>query len=281
MSRKHDSLSETHILGPETKEWRVRAEDCPALAMHHISHVGVAEAAVPYEVVRMDLSGAYMLACFSGRGSILIDGRWQFCKAGSACLAPPHALLAFHAEAGPRWEFCWVRYQHQTGQKPIMSSSSPAMTRYDPLPLRSAVLGLHQEIAGSVAPPTVSHWVEIIHLYVTRFARPWQTDDRLGHLWERVALRLEETWTLERLAQHCHLSAEHLRRLCRRELGRSPMQHVIYLRMQHAAKLLSTSEDKIETVAAAVGYENPFVFSTTFKKWVGWRPSEYRAKQGK
>jgi len=28
-----------------------------------------------------------------------------------------------------------------------------------------------------------------------------------------------------------------------------------------------------------VGYENPFVFSTTFKKWVGWRPSDYRARQ--
>jgi len=281
MSRKHDHLSETHILGPDTREWRVRAEECPALGMHHIAHVGVADAAVPYEVVRMDLSGTYMLSCVAGRGRILIDGRWQICKAGSACFAPPHAMLAFHAEPGTRWEFSWVRYTHQTGQKAIMSASSPALTRFDPLPLRSAVMGLYQEVQGAVAPPTVSHWVEIIHLYVTRFARPWQTDDRLGHLWERVSVSLQESWTLERLAQHCHLSAEHLRRLCRRELGRSPMQHIIYLRMQHAAKLLSTTEDKIETVASAVGYENPFVFSTTFKKWVGWRPSEYRAKQRK
>ncbi len=57
------------------------------------------------------------------------------------------------------------------------------------------------------------------------------------------------------------------------------MNHVIYLRMQLAARLLTTTTDKIETIAHAVGYENPFVFSTTFKKWVGWRPSEYRAKQ--
>ena len=38
-------------------------------------------------------------------------------------------------------------------------------------------------------------------------------------------------------------------------------------------------KDKIETIAHACGYENPFVFSTTFKKWVGWRPSEYRARK--
>jgi AraC-like DNA-binding protein len=57
------------------------------------------------------------------------------------------------------------------------------------------------------------------------------------------------------------------------------MHHVIFLRMQLAAKLLATTNDKIETIATEVGYENPFVFSTTFKKWVGWRPSEYRSRQ--
>ena len=54
---------------------------------------------------------------------------------------------------------------------------------------------------------------------------------------------------------------------------------VIYLRMQLAAKLLASTDDKIETIAREVGYENPFVFSTTFKKWVGWRPSDYRVKR--
>jgi AraC-like DNA-binding protein len=49
--------------------------------------------------------------------------------------------------------------------------------------------------------------------------------------------------------------------------------------MQNAAKLLTTTDDKVETIAHACGYENPFVFSTTFKKWVGWRPSDYRARK--
>jgi len=272
-------LTETHVIGADTRECKVRAEHCPPLAMHHIAHVGTADAAAPYEMVRMDLSGTYLLSCSGGRGAILLDGRWQLCKEGWACLAPPHALLAFHAVPGARWEFTWVRYQQPADQKPIMSSSSPALARFDPLPLRSAVEGLYHEMQSQTAPQAVTHWVELIHTYVTRFARPWQTDDRLGHLWDYVAARLGEPWSLDRLAAYCYLSAEHLRRLCRRELGRSPMHHVIYLRMQLAAKLLAQSNDKVETIARAVGYENPFVFSTTFKKWVGWRPSDYRARQ--
>lgn len=278
-TRRIDQLTETNVIGPQTLEHKVRAEDCPPLALHHIAHVGTADAAVPYEMVRMDLSGTYLLSCSGGKGAILLDGRWQLCREGWACLAPPHALLAFHAVPGARWEFTWVRYQQPADQKPIMSSSSPALARFDPHPLRHAVLGLYHEMQSQTAPMAVTHWVELIHTYVTRFARPWQTDDRLGHLWEYVATRLGEPWSLDRLAAYCHLSAEHLRRLCRRELGRSPMHHVIYLRMQLAAKLLAQSSDKVETIARAVGYENPFVFSTTFKKWVGWRPSDYRARQ--
>ena len=271
-------LAETHTVGAATREWKVRAQECPALALHHIAHVGIADAAAPYEMVRMDLSGTYLLSCSGGSGQILLDGRWQTCREGWACLAPPHALLAFRAVKNARWEFTWVRYQQPPEQKPIISASSPALARFDPLPLRAAVQGLCAEMQSQTAPMAVTQWTELIHTYVTRFARPWQTDDRLGHLWEHVATRLAEPWSLDRLARHCHLSTEHLRRLCRRELGRSPMHHVIFLRMRHAARLLAATDDKIETIAGEVGYANPFVFSTTFKKWVGWRPSEYRAR---
>jgi AraC-like DNA-binding protein len=273
------ALTETHIVGRATRMWKVAAPDCPALANHHIAHVAVADTAPPFEMVRMDLSGTFLFSCSAGRGRILLDGRWQRMEAGDACIAPPHVLLAFRCEAGHRWEITWVRYQQPADQKPILHASSPAMARLDPQPIRHAVLGLYHELQSQTAPVTVRHWVEVIHGYVLRFAQPWQSDDRLGHLWEYVATRLGEPWNLDRLAQRCHLSTEHLRRLCRRELGRSPMHQVIYLRMQLAAKLLATTDDKIETIAHEVGYENPFVFSTTFKKWVGWRPSDYRARR--
>jgi AraC-like DNA-binding protein len=279
MTRARKDLQETHNVGPDTHICKVAATDCPALANYHIAHTAVAETAPPFEMVRMDLSGTFLFSCFDGQGRILLDGRWQLMREGDACIAPPHVLLAFHCEPTGRWGITWVRYQQPPDQKPIIQSSSPAMARLDPSPIRHAVLGLYHEMQSQHAPATVRHWVEIIHNYVVRFASPWQTDDRLGNLWEYVAARLGEPWSLDRLARRCHLSTEHLRRLCRRELGRSPMHHVIYLRMQHAARLLTTNDDKIETIARECGYENPFVFSSTFKRWVGWRPSEYRARK--
>ncbi|HXT40393.1 MAG TPA: AraC family transcriptional regulator [Candidatus Angelobacter sp.] len=278
MSKAPQNLSETHIIGARTKQWIVRAENCPALRLHQIAHVGIADAAVPYSMVRTHLRGTYMLACFSGAGRILLDGRWQLCRAGMACLAPPHVLHAFHAVDNSRWGFCWVRYEQPPEQQPIIATASPVLTRFDGRPLQSAILGLYHEVNGAAEPGVVHHWVEIIQGYVIRFAQPWHVDDRLWRLWLAVERNLSAPWTLEKLCASSHFSAEHLRRLCRRQLGRSPMHHVTYLRMQRAAVLLESTNDKIESIASALGYENPFVFSNTFKKWIGWRPSEYRRR---
>lgn len=304
---KISDLTETHILGPKTRQmvvrvdaadprpWLQHAPVCGALAQHRIAHLGVCEAHSPYCIVRMKQSGTYFLSCQEGEGQLLVDGRWQSCKAGMACLLPPHMLNAFRCLPGKPWRFVWVRYQSVPEKRPIARAASPVMARFHGEPLRAAMLGLHAECSGpeaptppasknsaldarSAAPAVVHHWVELIQTYVLRFAHPWEMDARLAALWEKVAGRLQENWTLDRLAQVSHMSGEHLRRLCTEQLGRSPMRQVTYLRMRQAAHWLSTTDDKIETIARSLGYQNPFVFSTTFKKWIGWRPSEHRMR---
>ena len=46
--------------------------------------------------------------------------------------------------------------------------------------------------------------------------------------------------------------------------------------MRRAVSLLTSTEEKVETIANAVGYENPFTFSNAFKRWTGKRPSDFR-----
>jgi transcriptional regulator GlxA family with amidase domain len=45
--------------------------------------------------------------------------------------------------------------------------------------------------------------------------------------------------------------------------------------MKRAAELLLETGWPIKRVAEAVGCANPFVFSTTFKRIMGWPPSTY------
>lgn len=272
-------LRETHILGRQTRQWIVRAEDCSALQAFHIKHVSLLDAATPFRIVRLNPDGSFLLFCLGGQGRILLDGRWRVCGAGTAALVPPHVLDAFQAAEQSRWQICWVRYREPRGQIPVVMANSPVLVRHDPEPIRTAIWGLYCEMRNASDPAAVRHWVELIHRYALRVAQPHHMDNRLWPLWQRVSESLGEHWTLSALARLACMSGEHLRRICRKHLGRSPMQQVTFLRIQRAAERLERTTEKVETIAHEVGYRNPFTFSNTFKKWTGYRPSEYRLRR--
>jgi len=271
--------SRTHVVrgdGSDARDWLRESPVCQLLAQHHIAHVGVMEALEPFEMSRPDQSGTFMLACFGGSGLVRADGQWKKVTAGQACLLPPFVTNAMKTTGGEPWRMCWVRYRESRESNPIISAGSPVLGAYDPFPLLHTIQGLHAEASGINAPATLHLWTELIHSYVLRFAHPHQADARLWKLWDAVEKSLDHPWTLEDLATRACVCKEHLRRLCRSELGRSPMQHVTFLRMQHARHLLSTTDEKVETITRQIGYTNPHTFSNTFKKWIGWRPSEHR-----
>jgi AraC-like DNA-binding protein len=276
------------VLGPTMRYHVVRADDsdargwlrdgpaCPLLAQHHIAHCGIMNAAPPFEIVRANPSGTFMLACIEGEGVILADGRWKRIHAGQVCLLPPFVMNALKCLPGMPWTFAWVRYQESRESRPIVSSRSPVTGAFETAPLKAAIEGLYAEASSENCATALHHWSELVHHYVLRFALPHSSDDRLWRVWQRVETDLAKAWTLNELAEIACLSGEHLRRLCRKEIGRSPMKHLTHLRLQRARHLLSITDDKIEVIARAVGYESVFTFSNTFSKWIGWRPSDFR-----
>lgn len=262
----------------DRREWLAGAPVCMALAARHIAHVGVAEARHPYEVVRRDLSGTFMMACCAGEGRVWLDGRWQQFRKGQACVAPPHAVHAYGSVPGKSWEFVWIRYQEPAGRRPLVAASSPMLAAFDGQALRAAVIGLYCEAGGFAAASPMEAWVELIEHYGRQFTHPWREDDRLRHLWETVAADLSADWSVEKLALRVGLSSQQLRRLCQKHLGRKPGEQLAWLRIRQAAALLAAGNEKVEGVARLVGYRSAFTFSSTFKRLTGCRPSEYRGK---
>ncbi|MES2474916.1 MAG: AraC family transcriptional regulator [Verrucomicrobiota bacterium] len=288
VSESRQQAQDTEVLGGSTRYRVVRSDQsderswmcdepvCPLLAHHHIAHCGIMNAVPPFEIVRADPSGTFMLACLDGEGVILADGQWKRIRAGHACLLPPFVMNALKCLPGKPWTFAWVRYRESREARPIVSSHSPVSGPFEVGPLRAAIEGLHVESCSDKGGSALHHWSELVHHYVVRFAQPHTTDDRMWRVWQRVETDLARPWTLDQLADIGCISGEHLRRLCRKELGRSPMQHLTHLRLQRARHLLSITDDKVEVIARAVGFESAFTFSNTFKKWIGWRPSEFR-----
>lgn len=288
VKRKGRRTEDVHILGSSTTweailgadkkvpEWLEGSPVSRELARHQIAHVGIMKARAPFRIVRHDQSGTFLMACLSGEGEVLSDGEWRTIRAGHACLMPPWVMNALQCKPGGSWEFAWIRYLESRETNPVVSAHSPVFGKYDGEPLRHGIAGLRAEALADTAPATMGLWSELIHSYVMRFAQPHRRDSRLWKLWKAVDEAPARGWSLQELADEVSVSREHLRRISAKELGRSPMQQVTFIRMQKAARMLATSEEKIETVCRAVGYSSVQTFSSTFLKWMGRRPSAHR-----
>lgn len=272
---------ETTIDGRRTRRWALDVKQCAELKTHHIAWLGIDIVHAPYRRVRLMPSGSFLLATLEGEGRVLLEGRWERVTAGSLCLAPPRALNAFHAVPGRPWVFAWVRYEEPSWLKPLVGAASPLRVKQGAEDLGRALAGLRAEWSGERDPAQIHHWVSLLHGLARRSARPWRSGSRIGALWETVVRELATDWRLSTLAARCAVSTEHLRRICRRELGRTPMEHVTYMRIQRAQEFLETSDDKLDTIAPLVGYHSAIVFSRAFVRCVGMTPSQYRERRAK
>ncbi|MBL9190455.1 MAG: AraC family transcriptional regulator [Opitutaceae bacterium] len=274
------NLSEdSTVNGPRSRCWTIEAKDCSELAVLHMARVGIDEAHAPYRRVRVRPAGSFLMATLEGAGRVLLEGRWQNVTPGTMCLAPPRVLNALVASPGHRWVFAWVRYDEPSWVSPLVGAASPLRLRAGAEDFGHVLSGLRREWEGARDAAQLHHWISLLHGLALRAARPWHSDSRVGQIWDVVANDLAFDWKLNSLAARCHVSAEHLRRLCRREFGRTPMEHVTYMRIRRAQSLLETTDHKLDHIAATVGYHSSDVLTRAFVRHVGVPPSHYRERR--
>jgi AraC-like DNA-binding protein len=268
------NLREIQIIGRGTQEWIVHRRECPALTALGIQYAGVTHAAAGFSFCRLDPKIAVVFGFTLGTGRAWINGRWKKCGAGDVYLTPAGAPHAYHALPGSKWHLGWVAYDEERGRR-VIRADQAQWRRGAAQGLRDAILGLYHEVHALNEAAALHHWAELVDLSARRLIHERHIDDRLLQLWNGIDTELGQPWSLPAMAQRVHLSPEQFRHLCQKYFGRSPMEHLTWLRMKRAAFLLERTSQKIAVVAEDMGYRNAFAFSTAFKRVIGVSPLEF------
>ncbi len=214
--------------------------------------------------------------CDSGNGfQVIPTAHWALCPAE----APQWIRIrkgraeAFwvHLLDLPRWSFLRA---HGPGTFPIQN---PEILK----------LSMLEAIREAASPEYGSFEIATAHVNILRLQLIREIDHacrreadpmliRFTELWSKVNSRLEENWTVERLASEVHLSPSSLYLHAARHHGVKPMEMVTRLRIERVKDLLLHTGDTIETIAAAVGYQTPYALSAAFLRETGQRPGQYR-----
>lgn len=266
--------------GRGTKHWILSAEQFPALSVHRITRCGLTWATPGYRRVRVRPSGSYLTTVCEGQGRALVDGEWQVLKPNMACLAPPRVPTMFEAVPGTGvWVQAWIRYEEPEDDRCLVRES---VVRVEPCvsqEFRRILEGMRAEWDGRRDHAILRLWLELLHSCARRLAQPKPpADELIERRWRQVMQQLNQPWTLEKLAAHFGTSKERLRQVCLRQFGRSPMEHLTYLRIEKAQELLLAADDKVDAVATEVGYESGLVFARAFRRWTGCTPTEFRRR---
>ena len=86
--------------------------------------------------------------------------------------------------------------------------------------------------------------------------------------------------TLEDIGEHAGMSKRGLEKAFLKHLGRSPATELRRHRLDNAKKMLTETDEKIETIAQACGYSNSSNLSFAFNKDTQMSPRAYRASFG-
>jgi AraC family transcriptional regulator of arabinose operon len=214
----------------------------------------------------------------------------QMRLAPTITLTPPHNPYAIQWGGGEgKWTEIWAIFDppaHWTNllQWPPALGSIGEL-RLDTAPRRDTVTAAllealdHHRSGRPNARPLALNALERVLLMldeINPLRGRQRRDPRVIDALDHITRHFQHPMSVESLADRACLSPSRFAHLFRTQMGMGPMQYVEKYRLDRAAERLLSNNDSIEQIARATGFDNPFHFSTRFRRRFAKPPSRYR-----
>jgi AraC-like DNA-binding protein len=106
---------------------------------------------------------------------------------------------------------------------------------------------------------------------------PWpRLGESVGRTIDHLSRHYDQDLTVESIAEITDISPSHLAHLFRSEIGMSVRDYLTHIRVAIAKDLLAQTDEKLESVAARLGFADTSHLAHVFQRITGRPPSAYR-----
>lgn len=257
------------------------------------------------EITRLHLHDCLEIGyCRSGSGIFVIESKVLPFRKDDLCIITDEEMHLARSTKGTvsEWEFIMLNPARMLSRN--VDDPAPLGTAglsgqsfrniihgSDNTPLRDLVLQLISELRQKAVHyrDTVRAlvWAISIHLHrLEREGKPRAAAGRHTEI-ERIVPALHhissgyaEPVSIPRLAQLCHMSPTHFRRIFAKAVGCSPLEYLTRFRIRMATALLESTDRKILDISQEVGYETLSSFNRHFKTVTGMSPRAMKKQLG-
>ena len=101
-----------------------------------------------------------------------------------------------------------------------------------------------------------------------------QLKNAIGYVEEHYA----ENFKIADLANECHMSETHFRRVFQQRMNMTPVEYVNFVRVKKACELIDKANISMEEVAEKVGFMTPSTFNRNFRRIIGTSPYQWKKR---
>lgn len=95
---------------------------------------------------------------------------------------------------------------------------------------------------------------------------------------EYVEKNYANNFKIADLANECHMSETHFRRIFQEKMNMTPIEYVNFVRVRKACELIDKTDISMEDVALKVGFITPSTFNRNFRRIVGTSPYQWKKR---
>lgn len=228
-----------------------------------------------------------LIYCIEGEADLIVEGRHHRVRKGNLVVLPKDSLHSYMADEENPWTIFWIHFEGQLSQAYLDNLNYSFETPIIPLGvIPRLVAGFESLLAISASGFGQKVYVHIAnHLkqlmtYIAILIPTVKAGEskslNLDEIHGIMQQHIHEHLDLASLAEKANLSKYYFSKKYKELTGRSPIQHFIHLKMEHACYLLDVSTQHVNEVARELGYDDAYYFSRLFKKVIGMSPSEYK-----
>lgn len=229
-----------------------------------------------------------LIFCIKGSGWIETNGERQFLLKNYYSIIPKDIPHRYAADQTNPWSIYWVHFKGNMSNSFVYPLNYPRVLEETNTSRFKDRIQLFEEIyfnldAGYSNENMEYSSILLMHLlgslkYLSQFRKISEINqkDVISKALFYMKQNLDKKISLSDIAFYCEISVSHFCLLFKKQTSYSPIEHLIFLRMQKACNLLEFSSYKIKKIANSVGYDDAYYFSRIFKNEMGKSPSLYR-----
>lgn len=277
------------VLPPVIVETEEQDDFCEGL---FITDIGYYPKAEHHHRVREEGVNQYVLIyCVDGSGFYVVDGKRYEVGRNQYFILPIGKPHEYGTTEGHHWTIYWVHFRGKAAHVFAEGAATPQSINVTMQSRISERINIFEEILTTLhsgdgiedlryASSLLAHFLASMR-YLEQFRRAKTEEERdiVEQAIHYMRENIEQHITMDEVLRYVGYSQSHFSTVFKKKTGVSPITYINRLKIEHACRLLRTTDMKVNQICYKVGIEDALYFSRLFSKIMNMSPTDYRLRE--